>query len=193
MAPNTRQWPYWFAVLGNVALLVDATVRMLRAAVGHSMRADDAGILQWTLAAAIAIAFAYGEGHHALARRFVPMVVDRAIGLDAPKPWRRWSLIVAPLTAAGLCFAPRDRLIRSWLLIAGITAMVIALGGVPPAIRAGVDLGVGLALAWGAVALARQARAAAAPRVASQHRRYVEDPIVVDLQIGQLTPVPPMA
>lgn len=147
--------PYWFAILGNVALLGDASARMLRAAAGHGARADDAGAVQWTIAAAIAVAFAYGEGHHALARRFVPMLVQRAAALDATRWWR---IAVAPLTAAGLCFAPRGRLVRSWLLVAGIATLVVAMRGLPPAIRAGVDLGVGLALAWGALALLRCAR-----------------------------------
>ncbi len=159
IAPEPRRpeprWPFWFAVLGNVVLLGDATARMLRAAMDHAARADGAGAPQWAAAAAIAIVFAYGEGHHALARRFVPMVVDRAAALDASKWWR---IALAPLTAAGLCFAPKARVVRSWLLIAGIATLVVAMRGLPPAIRAGVDLGVGLALGWGALALLRCAR-----------------------------------
>lgn len=151
---------FWFAVLGNVALLVDATTRMLGAALDHAARADDAGALQWTSATVIAIAFAYGEGHHALARRFAPMVIDRASTLDVSTWWR---IAVSPLTAAGLCFAPRSRLVRSWLLVAGIATLIVAMRGLPHAIRAGVDLGVGLALAWGSLALLRCARASRKP------------------------------
>jgi hypothetical protein len=155
-----RRGPFWFAVLGNVALLGDATARMLGAAIDHAGRAEDAGPVQWTAAAAIAIAFAYGEGHHALARRFVPMVVERAAALDVSTWWR---IALAPLTAAGLCFAPRARLVRSWLLVAGIATLIVAMRGVPPALRAGVDLGVGLALAWGALAMLRCARRSVTP------------------------------
>lgn len=155
-----RRGPFWYAVLGNVALLGDATVRMLGAAIDHAGRADDAGAVQWTAAAAIAIAFAYGEGHHALARRFVPMVVERAAALDASRWWR---IALAPLTAAGLCCAPRGRLVRSWIFVAGIAALVVAMRGMPSALRAGVDLGVGLALAWGALAMLRCARRSVAP------------------------------
>lgn len=139
-----------WALLGNLALLGDACVRMLGAAEGHA-RVAEAGVIEWSVAAAIAVAFAYGEGHLALARRFVPELIERAATIRGVAP-----SVLAPLAAAGLCFAPRARLIRSWALVVGIVALVFAMRLLTPALHAGVDLGVGIALAVGAVALVRQ-------------------------------------
>lgn len=141
---------YLWAVLGNFALLVDACARMLDAADWHARRAHADG-LEWLVAAFIALAFAVGEGHYALERRFVPEVIERAGTIRGFGP-----SLLAPLVAAGLCYAPRARLVRSWTLVLGIVALVIAMRLLSPALHAGVDLGVALALAIGAGAMVRQ-------------------------------------
>lgn len=151
-----RGWVFAWAVLGNLALLGDASHRMLDAAARH------AGSSTWppaelVLAVVFAVGFACGEGHHALARRFVPMLVERAEALRAEPP--SWRDVLAPLCVAGLVAAPRARLLRSWGLVVGIVAMVVAIRALPSGIRAGIDLGVGLALTWGALALLRLAAA----------------------------------
>jgi hypothetical protein len=139
-----------WALVGNFALLADASVRMLDAADHHARRAH-AGPFEWLAAAAIALAFAYGEGHLALERRFIPDLVARAATIRGRVP-----SLLAPLVAAGLCCVPRAQLVRSWTLVLGIVAMVIAMRLLSPALHAGVDLGVALAMMVGTLALVRQ-------------------------------------
>lgn len=154
VSQHRRGGVFAWALLGNLALLVDASHRMLDAAMRHGA-SSTWPTAEVVLAVVFAVGFAWGEGHHALARRFVPMLVERAEALrDAAPSWRD---VVAPLCVAGLVAAPRGRLLRSWGLVLGIVAMVIAIRALPAGIRAGIDLGVGLALAWGALALVRLA------------------------------------
>lgn len=139
-----------WALVGNFALLTDASVRMLDAADRLATRAY-AGPLEWLAAAVIALGFAYGEGHLALERRFIPELVARAATIQGRVP-----SLLAPLVAAGLCCVPRKQLVRSWSLVVGIVALVFAMRLLSPALHAGVDLGVALAMMIGTIALVQQ-------------------------------------
>ncbi len=152
---RTRTWVLAWALGGNLLLLLDAALRMARAGWAHAELAQWT-VAQATVAAMLALGFAWGEGHHALARRFVPMLRARAHELACGQaPGGCLPVAFAPLVAAGLLWAPRARLLRSWGLVLGIVAMVIAMRALPAGIRAGIDLGVALALGWGALALVR--------------------------------------
>ncbi|MBX7078321.1 MAG: hypothetical protein K1X88_03970 [Nannocystaceae bacterium] len=157
-----RTWVLAWALGGNLLLLLDAAVRMARAGWTHAEHAQWS-VAQGVVATLLAVGFAWGEGHHALARRFVPMLRERARSLaSCSGPRGCLPLVFAPLVAAGLLWAPRARLLRSWGLVLGIVAMVIAMRALPAGLRAGIDLGVALALAWGALALVRAELPAAA-------------------------------
>ena len=100
------------------------------------------------------VAFVYGEGFRALDRRWVPMLVERALLLrDDPRLFVR---LLAPLYGLSLVGAGRDDLIRGWLLTTAILGAVLIVRTLPDPWRGIVDFAVAAALAWGLVAILRR-------------------------------------
>lgn len=103
----------------------------------------------------IALAFAYGEGVRALARRWVPMVDRRARALG-PGSARRHRAF-APLYAMGLVGASRGLTARAWIGLALVVTAVFIVRAMPEPWRGIIDLSVAIALSIGILALARLA------------------------------------
>jgi hypothetical protein len=95
---------------------------------------------------------AWAEGYRAFQGRFSPRVVARALHLGRnPRPWL---VVLAPAYCMSLLDARRRDLIASWLVVAGIAVLVVAIRHVPQPWRGMIDGGVVVGLAWGVVATA---------------------------------------
>ena len=103
--------------------------------------------VEWLALVVIAIAFAYGEGVRALARRWVPQMDRRARQLDRTAPLHH--RLLAPLYAMSLIGAPRRTVARAWGGIVLIVAAVLIVRALPEPWRGIVDLAVALALTIG--------------------------------------------
>ena len=111
--------------------------------------------LEWLALAIVTIGFVYGEGVRALERRWVPRMVTRAAELNPGAP--RLHRVFAPLYAMSLIGAERGPVVRAWLGAAAIVVAVLVVRGLPEPWRGIIDAGVGAALLWGLLAIAREA------------------------------------
>lgn len=94
---------------------------------------------------------AYSEGYRGFQQRFAPRVVARAWYLaDHPRPLH---VLLAPFFCIGYFHGSRRRMITSWALTVGITAIVLVVRQFPQPWRGIVDAGVVLGLTWGLVAV----------------------------------------
>jgi hypothetical protein len=138
----------WWSVLGVVALLVQAIVRLLPRALEPVLD----GSLDWIGALAYVAAIVglgYAEGYRGFQRSFSPRVVVRALALAQ----RRGPLVViAPLMVMGLVHATRRRLIAAWALVLGIIGLILLVSLLAQPWRGAIDAGVVVGLSWGAVA-----------------------------------------
>jgi len=136
---------FW-GVGGTVLMLAEGIYRLAKTAVDNLAGADlSAG--QTAFGAAWMAFIVYVEGYRAFQKRFSPRVVARALHLaDHPRPLH---VALAPLYAMALMHTTRRRLIGSWILVAGIVAVILLVRALPPVWRALIDAGVALALAWG--------------------------------------------
>lgn len=139
-----------WGVGGTAFVLAEAIWRLGMLGIGlvraHGLTAGQGALLAgWTLL------ICYAEGYRGFQQRFSPRVVARALYLaDHPRPLH---VLLAPLYCMALLHATRRRLIASWVLVAGIVAIVILVRLLPPIYRAIVDLGVACALTWGTVSM----------------------------------------
>jgi len=115
----------------------------------------------------------YGEGYRAFQLRFSPRVVLRAHELARdPSPLK---VLLAPFYCMNLVYAPKVRLIISWLAVGLIFCAVYAVRQLDQPWRGIVDMGVVVALAWGIIAMVyfhlRALRTGQMPVVAERRRR----------------------
>lgn len=138
-----------WGILGVVALLGEAIVRLLPLAVdllGRSLSAIELAVLvAWVLAMTLA------EGYRGFHLQFSPRVVARALHLEAHK--RPLHVVLAPLYCMGLVHATRRRLITSWLLTIGIVAIVLLVRRLPQPWRGIIDAGVVAGLSCGVLSI----------------------------------------
>jgi hypothetical protein len=142
-----------WAVLGVVAILVQAIVRLLPRAIEP--------ILDGSLGVPGAIGYAlsililgYSEGYRGFQQRFSPRVVVRALAVAEGRVARRraWLVAFAPLMAMGLIHATRRRMIGSWSLLLVIVGLILFVRTLDQPWRGAVDAGVIVGLSWGALA-----------------------------------------
>ncbi|MCC6554315.1 MAG: hypothetical protein IT372_15140 [Polyangiaceae bacterium] len=135
-----------WGVLGVVAMLVEGIYRLGAIAV-RTLRDEELSAAELAALAGWLVIIVYVEGYRGFQLRFSPRVVARALHLAAhPRPL---FVALAPLYCMALFHTSRRRLVASWLLIAGIVAMVLLVRALPAVPRAIVDAGVACALAWG--------------------------------------------
>lgn len=135
------------------AIFVDAIIQLGARGIA-TMRA---GLepLEWVALALLLAAFVYGEGERALARRWVPRMVERARELGPQAPLRH--RILGPLYAMSLVGEPRRTLARAWLGVALIVLAVLVVRGFAEPWRGIVDFAVAGALLRGLIAIVREA------------------------------------
>ena len=141
-----------WTLIGVAALFASAIYRL--GARGVETIQAGLGWGQWSLLVLLTVAFVYGEGFRVLDRRWVPMLVERALLLrDHPRLLVR---LLAPLYGLSLVGAGRNDLIRGWLLTTSILGAVLIVRTLPDPWRGIVDFAVAAALAWGLVAILRR-------------------------------------
>lgn len=138
-----------WGVLGVVVVLVSAILRLSPLAI-EPLRTGMTG-LQWTLYVGWSIFNAYAEGYKGFQRSFVPRVVARAFYLARHR--RPLHVALAPIFCMGLFFASRKRLILSWSIVIGVSALVTLVRGLAQPWRGIVDAGVVIGLAYGTASL----------------------------------------
>lgn len=145
VAPDLRPLVAAWAAMGPVLLLGSALWRLApRAweAITRVQSLSSALILAGGVAAMIWL-----EGHRGFHRRVVPEVTARV--RDLARHADGWRLVAAPLVACELIGAPRGRLLRRWLLLLGVVALMLAVRQLPASPRAVVAAAVFSGLAWG--------------------------------------------
>jgi len=106
---------------------------------------------QWLIMGTVCLFMLYAEGYKGFQKRFSPMVAARAVHLAEHPTLLR--IVLAPLWCIGLFHAKRRRLIVSWSVLCGVTALIITMNFVPQPWRGIVDAGVVVGLTWGAGSL----------------------------------------
>jgi hypothetical protein len=146
--PATVMIAIW-GVLGVVAVLASAILRLTPLAIEPLQTGMTP--LQWALYVGWSVFNLYAEGYKGFQRAFVPRAVARAFYVARhPRPLH---VVLAPLFCMGLFFATRKRLMLSWGLVIGVTALVALVRGLAQPWRGIVDAGVVLGLTYGTVAL----------------------------------------
>ena len=135
------------------AIFADAIVQLARRGL-ITMRAG-LDPLEWLAFALLLVAFVYGEGLRALARRWVPAMLARARTLGPASP--RLHELLAPLYAMSLIGADARTLVRAWTGVALIVLAVFAVRALPEPWRGIVDAAVAAALLVGLWAIVRGA------------------------------------
>lgn len=138
-----------WGMLGVVALLLSAILRL--APIAAEPLTTGMTPVQWALYVGWALFNAYAEGYRGFQKAFVPRSVARAFYAGRyPRPLH---VALAPIFCMGLFFATRKRLIVSWSLVIGITALVSLVRGLDQPWRGIVDGGVVVGLTYGTGAL----------------------------------------
>jgi hypothetical protein len=149
--PTTRAQLAIFAwaVLGVIAVLVEAVARLLPRALEPILDGSlqTPGVLAYVAAIVL---LAYTEGYRGFQRRFSPRVIVRALVVAQRGGWLLIAL--APLMAMGLIHANRRRLIGSWVLVLCIVTLIVLVSMLEQPWRGAVDAGVVVGLSWGTVA-----------------------------------------
>jgi hypothetical protein len=155
--PQTNQTPTaagllaaaW-GVFGIAAMLAQALSRLIPIA-WEPLRDGQLTAAQGALYAAWVIFTAYSEGYRGFQKSFSPNCAARAMSLARSPTVLR--AILAPAYLMSLFAAPRRRLISSWLLVIGITILVILVRALPQPWRGIIDGGVVVGLGWGLASL----------------------------------------
>jgi hypothetical protein len=137
-----------WGVLGLLASLIEAIVRLTP----HALEPFEEGLSPGGALgyAGFVLLNAYAEGYRGFQRGFSPRVAARTrLLFEEPT---LVSALLAPLFVMALVEARRRRLIINWLLVLGITALVLVLRRTPQPYRGIVDGGVVVGLVWGTLA-----------------------------------------
>ncbi|MBL8955420.1 MAG: hypothetical protein JNK82_31890 [Myxococcaceae bacterium] len=137
-----------WGVLGLVVMLLEALARLTRLA-------WEGVVVQFApLPFAVAVVWcvlnAYAEGYRGFQRRFVPQALDRAFSIDGRS---KLEVVLAPLKVLGVWRTDPKVMRRAWVMVVGITLLVMAVKQLPQPWRGVVDAGVVVGLGWGTVAM----------------------------------------
>jgi hypothetical protein len=139
-----------WGLVAIVALLGQALWRLIPIA-WEPLHTGQLTTLQAAIYAAWVSFTAYSEGYRGFQKSFSPSCAARAVSLArAPTPLRA---ILAPAYVMSLFAAPRRRIITSWLLVLGISALVALVRALPQPWRGIIDGGVVVGLGWGVISL----------------------------------------
>ncbi|MGB0678985.1 MAG: hypothetical protein ACPGUV_04930 [Polyangiales bacterium] len=151
-----RVWAGWWGIIGVSALLMQALWRLTPHALapwrdGTLSPAQQALYVGWVGLNA------YSEGYRAFQLRFCPRVLRRSLQLSTLPAGQWLPRLLAPAYCMGLAWAPRRRMLISWLVLLLIVLAVVLVRRTPQPWRGIIDGGVVVGLAWGWVALWWQA------------------------------------
>ena len=139
-----------WGIFGFVLVLCQAVFRLAPLA-WQPIADGNLEIWHWALYGASILFNGYSEGYKAFQLQVAPRVIARASYLaNNPKPLH---VVLAPFFCMALFHATRKRLIISWLVYAGIVAIVLAVRQLSQPWRGIVDAGVVVGLSWGIIAI----------------------------------------
>ena len=138
---------YW-ALLGFLLLLIFAVIRISPYAGAIVPIAE---LSTWVAVITWSIFMVFLEGHRGFQLRFSPYFAERLSQLMMSPRWLQ--VLLAPVYCGGYFDAPRERLLRSWVLLGGIVALVIFMSFTPQPYRGVVAFGVLAGLIYGALTL----------------------------------------
>lgn len=139
-----------WGILGVALMLLQALHRLTPLALAP-LQSGELTLMQGLLYATWVLFMAYSEGYRGFQLRFAPSCAARALNL-AQSPTLLTALL-APAYCMGLFAAPRRRMVTSWALVIGITALVMLVKLLDQPWRGIVDGGVVVGLSWGLVAI----------------------------------------
>lgn len=142
---HPNRWPLWWGVLGFVALLTNAVIRL--APVAFDALRMDLDAVHYFALAAYCVFMAYSEGYKGFHRQASPRVVERGLAVSEGKAalWK----VLAPIFCMGLVGASKKRLVVSWAIVAMIVVLIIGVRMLSQPWRGIIDAGVVLGLAMG--------------------------------------------
>lgn len=139
-----------WALMGIATLFASAIYRL--GSRGLATIGQGLGALEWLVLVVLTLVFLYGEGHKALAQRWVPRLIDRARRLSSEEHGLTFRLL-APLYGLSLVGRPGREMRRGWISTASIVVAVLIVRSFPDPWRGITDFAVAAALAWGLVAI----------------------------------------
>lgn len=144
---------YW-GLGGFLLLILQALFRFYPTIMETVTGPHSAG--HWLGVSLSVVLFGLGKGYFVLQRRFAPRFTTRVREL-ATAPTRMRDGLLAPFYCLNLVGAEKKALMRGYLLVGAIVLMIVAAKQLPDSWYGPVIVGVAVALAWGAVAVAIQA------------------------------------
>ncbi len=139
-----------WGVLGFSAILVSAIYRLTPLAI-QPIEAGSLSTLQVVVYALWVAWMAWAEGYRGFQQQLSPRVAARAVYLTRNR--NPLHVALAPAFVMSLFHATRKRLIVSWVLFGGITALVIGVRQLDQPWRGIIDGGVVVGLTWGLVSI----------------------------------------
>jgi hypothetical protein len=100
--------------------------------------------------------FAYAKGYKGFHCKFSPLVVKRSFRLASAQSTAAQTImnyVLAPLYSMGLIHATKKRLITSWAVSTGVTALVVVVKRLSPVWRCILDAGVVVGLTYGSLSI----------------------------------------
>jgi hypothetical protein len=140
---------YVWGLAGVVALFATAVIRL--GSRGIEAVRTGLGPAEWLILVLLSAAFVWGEGVHALQRKWVPWVIERLQALR--HEGRTWYRALAPLHAMAFIGAPPRTMARAWAGCAAIIVAVLVVSRFPQPWRGIVDIAVASALLWATLVL----------------------------------------
>ena len=143
-----------WGVLQVLSILLNA-IKRLRERALLPIHKRDLTATQWCLYFTSIILMMYKEGYEAFQLKWAPLVVKRAfmLGSSPEHPLTVANVLLAGPYAMGLFGATRNRMIVSWSVTIGVTALVRVVKKMPYPYRNIVDAGVVFGLSYGSMAL----------------------------------------
>jgi hypothetical protein len=141
--------------LGVVYILAKAVKRVLPIALEPITGSLLLTPIQWSCYAASCLFFAYAEGYKGFQCKFSPLVVKRSFSLvmGTPQGNNVLNYVLAPLYSMGLMNATKKRMIVSWSVSMGVTALVVVVKRLPGVWRCILDAGVVVGLTYGSASI----------------------------------------
>lgn len=135
-----------WAVTGVLLFLMNGVRRVLPIAL-QPFSEGGLGTFGWMAYVITGAFFVYAEGYRGFQKRLSPLVVRRALLLNADQPALRQ--VLAPAYAMAFFHAGRGRKAKSFLLLIGIAIAVALVKKMPYPYRSILDGGVCAGLTWG--------------------------------------------
>jgi hypothetical protein len=137
--------------IAGIAVLLGNTILRLTGIVGEGLSNYPIAPWQWGVLLGWVAFMGWTEGYQGFQRGYSRRVVIRSLQLS--QETAILPRVLAPLVCMGLMYAPRARMIFSWILVLGIAALVASMRMVPQPWRAIIDAGVVVGLSWGLIAM----------------------------------------